>query len=406
MSTPSAGPLAGLRVIDLTQMLAGPFCTMLLADLGAEVVKVEPPGGDPTRTLPPFLPDDELRAYGGYFQSVNRNKRSIAVDLKRSDGRALFRRMVEGADVLVENFRVGVMDRLGLSYEGLREANPRLVYACVRGFGDPRTGASPYVDWPAFDIVAQAFGGLMGITGPDPEHPVKAGPGYGDLVPAMLCALGILAAVRHAERTGVGQLVDVAMADAILATTERIVFQYSYRGIVDVPQGNSHPFICPFDAFAAKDGWVTVAAPGEHFWAELCEAIGRPDIGRDPAWTLPNRVRRRDEVREIVGAWIAERTKAEVVAALGGRVPCAPVNTAADVFRDPHVAARAMLASVEHPGSVIPARICGVPVKMTETPGAVRTRAPLLGEHTAEVLRGLGLGADEVAALRASGAVR
>jgi crotonobetainyl-CoA:carnitine CoA-transferase CaiB-like acyl-CoA transferase len=196
------GPLADVRIVDLTQALAGPFCTMLLADLGAEVLKVESLRGDGTRPVGPWAPDDKLRLFGGYFQSINRNKRSIAIDLKQPEGREILHKLVARADVLAENFRAGVMDRLGLSYESLRKINPRLVYACIRGFGDPRTGESPYVDRPAYDIVAQAMGGLMGTTGPAPDQPMKTGPAVGDIVPAMLCAVGILAAVRHADRTG------------------------------------------------------------------------------------------------------------------------------------------------------------------------------------------------------------
>src|SRR5437764_3932873 len=230
-------PLHGLRVVDLTRMLAGPYCTMLLADLGADVVKVEPPGGDGTRSTGPFAEDDELRAYGGYFQSVNRNKRSIAVDLKQEAGREVVARLAAAADVLVENFRPGVMERLGLGYESLAEANPRLVYAAVRGFGDPRTGDSPYRDWPAFDVTAQAFGGFMGITGPMPGQPQKAGPGIGDIFPATLAAPGVLAAVHHRRETGRGQFVDVAMYDGVLALCERIVYQHSYAGAVPSQQG-------------------------------------------------------------------------------------------------------------------------------------------------------------------------
>ena len=188
MSEPPAGALAGLRVIDLTQMLAGPYCTMMLADQGADVLKVEPIDGDPTRTFGPFEASDRDRHFGGYFQSTNRNKNSIAIDLKAEDGKAVFRRLARDADVVVENFRAGVMDRLGLSYESLADDNPKLVYGALRGFGDPRTGKSPYVDWPSFDVVAQAMGGPMGITGPDPETPLKLGPGVGDIVPAIMTA--------------------------------------------------------------------------------------------------------------------------------------------------------------------------------------------------------------------------
>ncbi|HEU5265197.1 MAG TPA: CoA transferase, partial [Jatrophihabitans sp.] len=276
MGEPS-GPLAGLRVIDLTQVLSGPFCTMLLADLGADVIKIEPPDGDVARQWGPHPPD--ASGYGGYFASVNRNKRSVCLDLKTAAGRDALLRLLADADVLVENFRVGVMDRLELSYELLHARFPRLVYAAIRGFGDPRTGASPYADWPAFDIVAQAMGGIMSVTGPDAAHPVKVGPGIGDVAPAMLAAFGILAAVRHAERTGEGQFVDVAMYDAVLALTERIVYQYSITGVSPVPQGNTHPLLCPYGAVRTATGFIALAAPSDRHWRELAEIVGRPELG-------------------------------------------------------------------------------------------------------------------------------
>src|SRR5436190_3727017 len=305
MSVPSrtaTGPLAGVRVVDLTQMLAGPYCTLLLADLGADVIKVEPLDGDTTRTQQPFFDDDDKHYFGGYFHSVNRNKSSIAIDLKQDAGREILRRLVRNADVLVENFRVGVMDRLGLAYESLREINPRLVYACVRGFGDPRTGASPYADWPAFDVVAQAMGGLMGITGPAPDQPTKVGPGVGDIYPATLLAFGIVAALNHAQRTGVGQFVDVAMYDGILALCERIVYQHSYTGEIPTQQGNSHPLLVPFDVFATKDGFVAIATPRDAQWSELCRCIGRPELGDDLRFrTNTDRMKHADQVRRLVG---------------------------------------------------------------------------------------------------------
>ena len=229
-----SGALAGLRVLDFTRALAGPFCTMLLADQGADVIKVEAlDTGDGTRTMVPFPPEiTDRRPYGGYFQSVNRNKRSIVIDLKSPQGKGLVRNMVRSVDVVVENFRAGVMEGLGLSYESLAEINPKLVYAAIRGFGDPRTGESPYSKWPAYDVIAQAMGGMMSITGPVDGVPTKVGPGVGDLIPATLSAFGILAAVLNANKTGEGQFVDVAMYDSILAFCERIVPQYSYTGEV------------------------------------------------------------------------------------------------------------------------------------------------------------------------------
>src|SRR5207248_2688713 len=219
------GPLNGLRVVDLSMMLAGPFATMLLAELGADVVKIEPPRGDGTRATGPFREEDGPEGLGGYFQSVNRGKRSVVLDLKQPSARDRLIELVRTADVLVENYSVGVMDRLGLSYERLSAENPRLVYACIRGFGDPRSGASPYVGWPAFDVVAQAMGGYLSITGTAEGSPVKAGPGVGDIFPAALLALGVVAAVDHMRLTGEGQFVDVGMVDAVLLLCERMVYQ-------------------------------------------------------------------------------------------------------------------------------------------------------------------------------------
>jgi len=396
------GPLHGVRVLDLTHALAGPYCTMLLADMGADVVKIEPPRGDLTRYAEPFLPGDETREFGGYFQSVNRNKRSVMLDMKTPEGREIFTRLVPSAHVVAENFRAGVMDRLGLGYEVLRELNPRLVYASVRGFGDPRGGASPYADWPAFDVSAQAFGGFMGITGPTPDQPQQAGPGVGDIFPGTLCALGVTAALRHAEQTGQGQYVDVAMYDGVLALCERIVYQHSYTGEIPRPRGNSQPNLCPFGVFPASDGHVTIAAPTNNHWRSLCKIIGRPEYGLDERYKN-NYVRNehRGEVEGFLAEWTSKHTKAEIVSALGGEVPVGPVNTVDDIVNDPHVKIRDMLAEVPHPGTDRTVTIAGTPIKFSETPGGVRNRAPMFGEHTEDVLREVGYADDEIAKLRA-----
>jgi crotonobetainyl-CoA:carnitine CoA-transferase CaiB-like acyl-CoA transferase len=382
-------------------MLAGPYCTMLLADQGADVVKIEPVEGDPTRHFGPFRTDDKDHHFGGYFQSTNRNKKSVGLDLKSPEGKALLRRLVKDADVVVENFRAGVMDRLGIGYESLAADNPRLVYAAIRGFGDPRTGASPYVDRPAFDVVAQAMGGAMGITGPDAHTPMKIGPGIGDIFPAALSAFGIMAAVHHAQRTGQGQFVDVAMYDGVLAMCERLVYQYSYTGKSPVPEGNQHPILCPFGVFPTKDGMVTIGCPRDSFWRELAEAMGRPELASDPKFLTNNdRLANASETVGIVETWTRGLTKADIAAALDGRVPFGPVNTAADIYDDPHVAARRMLVEVEHPGSATAVTIASTPIRMTATPGGVSRRAPLTGEDTDDVLATLGLGAGEIADLR------
>ncbi|MBP0440370.1 CaiB/BaiF CoA transferase family protein [Tianweitania sediminis] len=400
------GALAGVRVIDLTQMLAGPYCTMMLADQGAEVIKIEPLGGDPTRHFGPFREDDKDHHFGGYFQSTNRNKLSVALDLKSPQGKQVFVRLASGADIVVENFRAGVMDRLKVGYETLAAENPRLVYAAIRGFGDPRTGASPHVDRPAFDVVAQAMGGAMGITGPDANTPLKIGPGIGDIFPAALASFGILAAFHHAQRTGQGQFVDVSMYDGIVSLCERIIYQYSYTGKSPVPEGNQHPILCPFGTYPALDGQVTIGCPRDSFWVELTAIMGRPELATDPRFRTNNdRLAHRAETVGIVQEWTSSRTKAEIEAELGLRVPFGPVNTAADIYADPHMAARQMLAEVEHPGSATPVTIASTPIRMTATPGGVHSRAPLAGEHTDLVLRSVGYSDAEISALKASGAV-
>jgi crotonobetainyl-CoA:carnitine CoA-transferase CaiB-like acyl-CoA transferase len=385
-ATPT-GPLVGVRIIDLTRALAGPFCTMILADLGADVIKVEPPEGDLTRFSGPFTQGDQERAYGGYFASINRNKRSIVLDLKQPDDRDRLLALVDGADVLMENFRVGVMDGLGLSYETLHARNPRLVYGAIRGFGDPRTGASPYAEWPAFDVVAQAMGGAVSATGTAEGDIVRVGPSIGDLYPATVAAVGVLAAVMHARQTGEGQFVDVAMVDALVALDEALIYRYSYTGKVTTPTGNSHPQLTPFDIYPTSDGACAIAAPTANHWERLCRLMPREDLLTDER-TLTNRERvaNADFVRAQLVAWTSARTTAEVVACLGGHVPVGPVNNAMDLFSDPHVRARGMLVAVEHAGAERPVVFPDTPMRFTATPAGIYRRAPRLDEHGAEIL--------------------
>lgn len=382
------GPLSDIRVIDLTQVLSGPYCSMLLADMGADVIKVEPPTGDVARRWGPH-PDGGSGAeggYGGYFASVNRNKRSVVLNLRTPEGIEDLHRLLSTADVLLENYRVGVMDRLGLSYESLHERYPALVYASIRGFGDPRTGESPYADWPAFDIIAQAMGGILGITGADHQNPVKVGPGVGDIFPAALAATGILAALHEAKRTGEGQLVDVAMYDAVLSLTERIVYQYSMTGESPTPQGNTHPLLCPYGLVRTADGFVAIATPTDHHWRALCDVMDRQDLANDPRFaTNEQRLANAPEVYGIVEEWSTTHVSDDAVTMLTGKVPCAPVNSAADIARDPHVRARHMIRSVDHPsGSSL--SIAGAPIKFSAHADEPFVRAPLLGENNTEVL--------------------
>jgi crotonobetainyl-CoA:carnitine CoA-transferase CaiB-like acyl-CoA transferase len=392
------GPLSDIRILDLTQALAGPFGTAVLADLGADVIKVEPPTGDISRPMAPLVPDFAPPAssrsagcdYGGYFASINRNKRSIVLDLRKDEDRERFLDLAVTADAVVENSRVGVMDRLGVGYEVLRAVNPRLVYAAIRGFGDPRTGASPYAEWPAFDIVAQCMGGLVGITGPTGGTGYPNGASIGDIFPGVLMALGVVSAVHSARRTGQGQFLDVAMYDAILSLCETIVINYSCADRVLGPRGLGHPALCPFDVYQTSDGAVAIAAPTDNHWEALCELIGRSDLVEDER-TKDNRRRseNRPFVTEIMTAWTRARTKKEVVERLGGKVPVGPVNTAADVFADPHVWIRKMLADVELPGANGTLTLAATPIKLTATPANIYRRPPLLGEHTAEILEEL-----------------
>jgi crotonobetainyl-CoA:carnitine CoA-transferase CaiB-like acyl-CoA transferase len=401
------GPLAGLKVLDFTQALAGPFCTQQLSDLGAEVVKVEAlDGGDLTRRSGPFHEADPEHRYSGYFQSVNRGKQSMAVDLKTAAGVELVKRLVPEFDVVVENFRVGVMERLGLAYETLAALNPKLVYCAIRGFGDPRTGVSPYVEWPAYDVVAQAMGGMMGITGLAGGQPIKIGPGVGDTVPALYAALGIVSAVLHARETGRGQFLDVAMTDAILGVSERIVHQHSFGHLTPGPEGNHHPFLLPFGVYPAADGFVALACPSDAFFRSLCAALGAPEVLDDPDFaTSKARAGNREAVIARISELTARLTKAELQARLGGVAPFGPVLDIAEIAADEHFAARNMLAPIELPGVPEPLRIAGQPIKFAGTPAGVRRRGPELGEHTASVLRQHGATEDDIARWRRAGAI-
>lgn len=387
------GALQGILVLDLTQMLAGPYCAQLLADHGAEVIKIEPPAGDATRTYSPYHPDDKLRSHGGYFQSVNRNKSSVVLDLKLAEDRAKFMALVAAADVLVENYREGVMEKLGVSYEALAEVNPRLVYASIRGFGDHRTGKSPNSNWPAYDVVAQAMGGLIGITGIDRDTVVKVGPGVGDIMPGLMAAFGIVSAVLHARRTGEGQYVDVSMVDTVLSLCERIVYQYSYANHVSEPDGQHHVMFAPFGLYPASDGQVAIACPGQHQWALLCRLMGVEQYASDARFATDRlRSQNRTELNEIVSAFTSRHTKRELSAVFGGHIPFSAVFDAKDVFEDPHFAARDMLPRVPHPGVEQPLAIAGIPMRLSKTPGQIARGAPTLGEHNEEIFTRFGAG--------------
>ncbi|MGE0151610.1 MAG: CaiB/BaiF CoA transferase family protein [Reyranellaceae bacterium] len=385
------GPLHGVRVLDFTQMLAGPYCSMIFADLGAEVLKVEFLEGDRSRRLGPFPPANANPAFGGYFQSINCGKKSIAINLKEKKGRETILALAKSTDLILENFRPGVMERLGLSYESFKKINPRIVYGAVRGFGDPRTGKSPYADWPCFDVIAQAMGGLVGGSGPDEAHPSKAGPSLGDIIPGLFLAIGVLAAYRHAQLTGEGQFVDVSMYDSVISVCERLIHQFSYTGMNPAPEGNHHPLVCPFGIFPANDGFVSIACP-DPFWATLAQIIDGPGLANNQNFiTNEQRLARRQEVLAIVSEWTSLHSRDELKDKLGGHVPFGPVNSAQDIVSDLHAQVRSMIVEMAHPGSVQKTfGVANTPIRMTATPSGHRFRSPMLGEHTEEILRAAG----------------
>lgn len=401
------GALSGVRVLDVTQAYAGPFCAQLLADQGADVIKVEGPEGDVNRTLGPRPKDDTTRAYAALFQHCNRNKRGIVIDLKSEAGREAFLELVRGADILIENFRFGVMERLGLGYETLKAVNPRLVYTSIRGYGDRSGGQSPWATYPAVDMTAQAYGGVMSITGAEGGTPTKIGGGWGDTVPGLWAAFATLTALLEARASGQGQYVDIAMADTILAMCEGISTFYGYDdATVPGPTGNRLADIVPFGTVRAKDGFVALAVPPGRNWAVFCELIGRQDLIEHPDFaTVPARVAHTDETYAEIEKFTTQHTKEELTALFGGKVPFSPIMDAKDIHHDPHYAVREMLVDIDHPGSAQTLRTIGTPVKLSRTPGGVRHRAPVLGEHTDEVLAEAGFSAERLAALRSAGAI-
>lgn len=398
------GPLKDVVIIDCTQALAGPFGTGMLGDLGANVIKVEPPRSAASGRGRPPLPPDYARPgaespggvdHGGFFESVNRNKRSIVLDFKKDEDKQTLLALCEQADAVVENMRPGVMDRLGIGYEVIKARNPRIVYGCIRGFGDPRTGESPYADWPAFDMIAQAMGGLVHVNGPaDDKVGYPCGVSIGDIYPGTLLALGVVSAIHHARATGEGQFFDVAMYDAVLAMCETLVANNGYpNGRVLGPTGRNHTDLTPFGIYPTKDGAVAIACPGGGpHWEVLAVAMGRDDLIAEERSTNVSRLETdREYIEEAVRAWTSTMTKEEVVSTLGGIVPCGPVNTAQDIFDDPHVKAREMIAKVPLPGDNPDVSIIGSPLKFTSTKAGVYRRAPNLGEHTDEILKEFGL---------------
>ena len=382
------GILNGIRVLDLSRMLSGPYCTMMLSDHGAEVIKIESGTGDSSRLNGPFRKDDPKQEWAGYFVSLNRSKKSVDIDLKTQEGKDAFLALIKSADVVVENFRPGVMERLGLSYETLSELNPRLVYAAIRGFGDPRSGKSPYSDWPSYDVVAQAMGGVMSLTGPDAGSFTKVGPGIGDIFSGMVMAFGIMAALRHADAYGTGQFVDVAMYDAVLSLCERAVYLNDFHGTTPGPEGNNHPFLAPFGMFKAQDGAVAIGIVDDKFWQILANAMEGETLSSNPKFaTRSARAENKDELNFLVETWTKSRTKAELSAMLGGKVPFGPLNSIQDIVDDPHVANRNMLTQVSNPDDPkAPWTVASNPLRFSASESPLLGSPPRLGQHNAQYL--------------------
>jgi len=399
MATP-IGPLAGVKVIELAHIMAGPVCGLMLADMGADVIKVEKlPGGDDSRR---FLPP-EIEGESAAFMMMNRNKRGMALDLKSPAGKDVLRRMLRDADVVTENYRAGTMERLDLGYDDLREENPGLIYCSISGFG--RTG--PYAERGGFDLIAQGMSGLMSITGEGPGHPpVKVGAPVTDITAGILGATGVLAAYVHRLKTGEGQKVDTSLFEAgIIHTYWQSAIAFA-TGVAPGPMGSAHPLNAPYQAFEAKDGWITVGAANQKNWERLVEILDRPDLSDDPRFSdNSNRMKHLDQLVALLGEVFATKTKSEWLDRLEeAGVPAGPVLDVTEVHNDPHAIAREVVTEAEH-SRLGPVKTIGSPVKFSETPSGIVRGAPVYGEHSQEVLAEFGYSALEIEKLIAEGVV-
>lgn len=403
---PGPGALSGVVVLDITRVVAGPFCSMLLADLGATVIKIEhPTEPDYTREFPPMLVSESGQNFSAFFAQFNRNKLGITLNMATDEGKELLRELAASADVLVENFRPGTMDKLGLGYRALQKINPRLVYTALSGYG--QTG--PHRRRPAYDNSAQATGGLWSMNGLPGRPPLRVGTIIGDLAATFYGTIGTLAALRHAERTGEGQLVDISQQDSVLSLTENAVVSYTVDGKVAQPTGNEHPFVRPYELFPCKDGYVFFGGYTDKFWRLTCELFGESEIADDPAInTMAKRFDERtyrENVEPVIIRWFENRTKAELEGIAGDLIPLSAVKNIAEVVQDPQIVARDMIVDVEYPeyGRL---SMVGSPIKLSATPAAARGLAPEFGAHTQAVLS-LMCAVDErhLAELRASGSI-
>ncbi len=386
--------LEGIKVLDLTRVLAGPYATMVMGDMGAEIIKIEAPKiGDDSRAFGPYLNKESA-----YFMSLNRNKKSITLNLKKDKAKEIFREMVKKADVVVENYRPGTMEKLGLGYEELKKINPKIIYAAASGFG--HTG--PYSKRPAYDAVVQAMGGIMSITGEVGGKPIRVGPSVGDITAGLFTTIGILAALNYRNETGIGQKVDVAMLDCQVAILENAIARYVVGGVVPKPAGNRHTSITPFEPFETLDGEIMIAAGNDVLFAKMAELMNKKEWIEDERFkTNPVRTDHAQELKEVIEPVTKTKKTKEWEDILNKNgIPNGPINSIDQVLEDEQVNARNMIVEIDHPvaGHL---KMAGVPIKMSETQGEVRFPAPTLGQHTDEILADfLGKSQDEIKELK------
>jgi crotonobetainyl-CoA:carnitine CoA-transferase CaiB-like acyl-CoA transferase len=393
------GPLEGIKVVELAQIMAGPTCGMLLADMGADVIKVEKlPGGDDTRSYT----EPSINGESAAFMILNRNKRGMAVNLKTPGGLEVVKKLLADADVVTENYRKGTLEKLGLGFDVLEKLNPRLVYCAISGYG--RSG--PYADKGGFDLIAQGFAGLMSITGEPGGAPAKSGTSIADINAGIFAALGIVSALLERARTGRGQMVETSLMEAAIQQTYWQAAIYFATGVNPGPTGSAHILTAPYQAFPTADGWINVGGANQPNWERIAKAIGRADLIDDPRFrTNGDRMRNLAALTPIIAERMKSRSSAEWIRELeAAGVPVGPVNRIGDMLADPQVAAREMVVEVDHPKAGR-TRALGHPIKFSRTPGKVERAAPLLGEHTREILRELGYDADAVARLEEQGAI-